>query len=176
MYLRKVLPWRTALLLWLFLDHELLKNQEHLRTYFLYVIWNKDHTSRGQSERGFSQCCTWTSRPPSGWHGLKKGVHSWPGLFSFWRPTGFIRNGASSPKGNPARREATKRPATSTFSGQQEKKELLGSGYHWDCGGWFQWWHSSEWPRLCDIQRHPRANRRYVGTFPSCLRQRQCGR
>lgn len=40
----------------------------------------------------------------------------------------FIHSGASLPSGKAAYTEATKRPATSTFSGQN--KELLGSGYH----------------------------------------------
>lgn len=143
MYLRKALPERTALPLWLFLEHELLKDQDRLHTYFLYVIWKKDHTYSGQGKRGFSQCCTWTSRPHRAWHRLNKGVHSWSGL---WFP---VSHRLLFPVVPPHPKEillVEKQPGDRW----QEHQEHLGSGYHEDCGGWFQQWHSSEWPRLCD--------------------------
>lgn len=53
-------------------------------------------------------------------------------------PLTFMHSGICSPNGNPARREATRRPATNTSLGQQENNELLGSGYHCVCTGWFR--------------------------------------
>lgn len=61
----------------------------------------------------------------------------------------LTQGGATSPNVSPAPR-STQRPATSTSSGQQGNKALLGSGYCWH---WSVWIWSSECMRLRDGKR-----------------------
>lgn len=65
---------------------------------------------------------------PHRWHWLSTLVHSWPGLCSFLCPTHLFPR---APPYHVVTRVTQKqeRPATGTFSDQEENKELLGSGH-----------------------------------------------